>query len=488
MTRTKKLILLLCALGAVVAVFFIVQAASGTYNASLTDETTTLFSMESADDATALSWTYDGEMIEFDKNDDTWEYSADSAFPVDEDQITSLLGNLLSVQSTKTINSPEDISQYGLDEPSVTVTVKTADAEASFDFGDATGITGEYYCSNGDGNVYLVSSAIADSFNLDALSLVEKEGIPDMSDTYALSVTNKNGTYDYEKIEDSGITYSDEYTWFYDEDGDYTTMDNELFASYLGSATGISFTSCVNYNATDDELAEYGLDDPAVKLNVSYTRTEEVETDETDDDGNVIYETNTYDESFELELGEYDGDYCYARIPGSKMVYQVAATAEDAFVNTSIDALTPDDVINLDYDELTSFDMTYDGETYTVTRTDETDDDDITTSVYKYNDVEIDVASLLNTLNTLSSSGDAEEPADGSEPMLSFTFNRDNEDYPVVTLEFYRYDSSTYITVLNGEATVLTDSASANDIAEGIISAINGDDEEADTETTITLE
>ncbi len=487
MTRSRKLIMLLVVLAAAICVFFIVSHFSTSYTESQTSNATELFTMESTDDAISLSWEYDGENYSFSKTDDEWVYDYDDAFPADQDEIVSLLYNLVSVESSKTIESPEDTAQYGLDEPTVVVSVSTSENEITMEFGDATSITGEYYCSIGDGNVYLVSSTIADSFEIDLISIVEMEEIPSMDDTNSLTVTTADATYEFEHIEDSGIYYSDEYVWFYDDDGEYVTLDNELFDSYLSEAIDISFISCVTYNASDEELEEYGLNDPSISFSVNYTRTEEVETDETDEDGNIIYETNTYIEDFELEIGEYDDDYCYARIPGSSMVYLVDASIKDSYTYTDIDSLLPDDVIKLDWYELTGFEAVIDGETYIVDHEmvpSDDEDDDTVTSEYTYEGEEVYVASVLNSLYNLSSSGTASGSDTSSGAVLAFTFYRDHENYPEITLEFYRYDSSTYFVVFNGEATVLVSSSSVDTIAENLIEALTEEDEEETEETS----
>ena len=493
MTRSKKLLALLIALGAIIAVFFIVSKMSDSYTSSLKDETTSLFSMESVDDATALSWEYDGETSSFSKSDGAWQYDKDPAFPVDEDKIDDLLNNFVNVSSSKTIENPEDVSQYGLDDPAVTVNIKAGSESRTFEFGNATDITGEYYCSTGDGNVYLVSSLIADSFKADFLSVVKMEDVPDMSEVNSLSVSNADGEYTFDHIEDAGICYSDEYVWYYNNGSGYTALDNELFNTYLSSITGVSFISCVNYNASDEELASYGLDDPAVSLNVNYTRTEETETDETDEDGNIIYDTKEYIEDFSLDLGGYDGDYCYARIPGSNMVYKVNASVEDTYIYTSIDDMLPDDVINLDWSEVTSIDMSVDGTAYTIEHetADTKDENAAENDSYTYDGKELknddtDMGSELDSLASVSSSGRASNSPDGKEAVLSFVFHRDNENHPETTLDFYRYDSSTYFVVLDGETTVLVDSSSIDTISDDILSLINGESSEAtapDSET-----
>ena len=86
--------------------------------------------------------------------------------------------------------------------------------------------------------------------------------------------------------------------------------------------------------------------------------------------------------------------------------------------------------------------------------------------------------SELDSLASISSSGEAANSPDGKEAVLSFVFHQDNENYPEVTLEFYQYDSSTYFTVLNGETTILVDSSSVDEVSDAILTLINGEDEE----------
>ncbi len=89
MTRGKKLIILAVALAAVIAIFFLVSGVSSSYTQSLTDSTTELFYMESTDDATAVSWSYEDESVAFVKNDETWEYADDADFTVKESTLNS---------------------------------------------------------------------------------------------------------------------------------------------------------------------------------------------------------------------------------------------------------------------------------------------------------------------------------------------------------------------------------------------------------------
>lgn len=54
-----------------------------------------------------------------------------------------------------------------------------------------------------------------------------------------------------------------------------------------------------------------------------------------------VYETQQTDKTFVLELGDYDGDTCYARLGGSSMVYQVDGTLCDAILAANGTDLRP---------------------------------------------------------------------------------------------------------------------------------------------------
>lgn len=105
----------------------------------------------------------------------------------------------------------------------------------------------------------------------------------------------------------------------------------------------------VDYDADVKDLGDYGLDTPSVTVSVSYIETTEVETNETDEDGEPVYETREEEKTFNLELGSYSADGgCYARIAGSEMIYLIDAGVCDSLLYADTASLLPEDVILLD--------------------------------------------------------------------------------------------------------------------------------------------
>lgn len=318
MTRIKKLAVLFLALVIVAGCAVLTRKLNPEDDGTGAEETISVFSLNT-EDVTKVSWTYADETITLIDAGEGWMLEEDSQFPLDESYLNTMLTTLSDIQATKTIESPEDLTQYGLEEPTCSVTV-TAESVSKIVIGDETGLGGQRYLSVGDGNVYLVDSSILDSFAYGLYDIIQMETIPSMSDVRSFVTETENGKLEIEYLENSGLAYSDHYTWFAKDGDDDITLDSELTYDLVDTITNLSWDSCVDYKATASKLQEYGLADPAATVTVNYTETIREDTGETDKEGNPVYENKEADRSFVLELGNCENGYCYARLAGSQMV------------------------------------------------------------------------------------------------------------------------------------------------------------------------
>ena len=375
---------------------------------------------------------------------------------MDSALLESIANALDSVTAYRTIEGVDDLSQYGLDEPAAAVEVATQNGEYSLEIGDETAIGGQRYVSIGDGSVYLTDTSLLDAFSYELYDFVAEEEIPAMIALTAFTVESDNRDLELVYLEDSGLAYSDHYVWFQRDGEDYITLDTELTESFVGNITLLAWSQCVDYQADEAALAEYGLDEPAAVVTVDYVETTQVDSGLTDEDGDPIYETLETDYTFVLEIGNYDGEYCYARIAGSDMVYYIDATVADAMIYLSLDTLLPDDILMLDGDTVESVDITLDGETYHVEKTMEeiTGEDGNPTeqTVWTLDGVEIDFQSVLSALTSLTSTGSGSGLAPERSEEIRFLFHRNTDSFQTVTLAFYQYDSASCLVSLNGEA------------------------------------
>ena len=338
MKRGKKLTLLLAVLVVLLAVTCaVLKFAPEDADTETEDPGVSVFTLD-PETAAELTWTYEGETLTFVKAGDGWTYAGDSAFPLEESYLTSMLAALSDVIASKTIEAPEDLSQYGLSEPACAVTV-TADATTELLIGDETGIGGERYLSVGDGNVYLVDAGILDSFSYQLLDLVKKESIPSMSSVTSLTVDSEVQSYtlSYAEADVEEDSEEESYVWFWNGDSGLP-LDTEQTEALVKTVTSMSWGQCVDYNAAGS-LSAYGLDAPTLTVTVTYTETAQVETNETGEDGSAVYETRETEADFTLEIGDYSDGVCYARIAGSQMVYQIDASIGDALLSITYEDL-----------------------------------------------------------------------------------------------------------------------------------------------------
>lgn len=255
-----------------------------------------------AESITGLAWSYGDESLSFVCDGSVWSYSEDADFPLDTSYMSAMTSAVSDISAEKVIEEVSDLAEYGLDEPVCSITV-TAEAETTIDIGDETSLDGLRYVSIGDGNVYLVSSDLLTNFSYGLYDLVAKETLPDMSELVSFSVERASGTLVIDYLEGSDLAYTDRYTYFAEDGDGWLSLDSELAENFVSQITGLTWGDCVDYKADLKTLGNYGLDSPAVTVTVNYIETTEVETNETDEDGETI--------TVEMSYSEDDYDYLY---------------------------------------------------------------------------------------------------------------------------------------------------------------------------------
>ncbi|PWE87874.1 hypothetical protein LG34_01265 [Eubacterium ramulus] len=80
---------------------------------------------------------------------------------IDADKMKTMLSSLGSMTADSTVENPEDVSEYGIDQPTQQVTLNFSDgSERTLTFGTENEIVGGTYVQvSGDDNVYLVGSS-----------------------------------------------------------------------------------------------------------------------------------------------------------------------------------------------------------------------------------------------------------------------------------------------------------------------------------------
>ena len=128
------------------------------------------------DDVTELIISGDHE-VHLVKSDDVWTENSLPDETIKESTVNTLLNEIANITTTETVvEAPEDLSQYGLEEPFRTITAVLSDGTQVVIYaGNKSDLLSEYYIKvEGNDNVYLVSSNIVTDFDKDPEDFIDE--------------------------------------------------------------------------------------------------------------------------------------------------------------------------------------------------------------------------------------------------------------------------------------------------------------------------
>lgn len=457
MKRYKKLCVLLGVLVVVCAITFgVTRYQQVKEDISNSDEI--ILEIDSSAVQT-LSWTYDSNTLSFHR-DEEWVYDGDEAFPVDESKMEDLLDPFTSFAVSFVIENVEDYAQYGLDEPVCTIDLTTDQDSYQITLGSYSTMDEKRYVSIGDGNVYLVDHDPLEEYDAELSQLIRNDDMPDLDNVTTIQF---GGAQDYAiyYLEDSVDTYcADDVYFVQDQDLPLSTTRTE---GYINTLRFLSLTNYVNYKVTEEELADYGLDNPDLAVTVAYT--------EEDDDGNTVDGTVTLSVGRSQEQKEQaqeaeEGDdvSAYVRVGDSSIIYEITGTDYDNLMAASYNDLRHQEVYAGEVSQIYQVDVTLDGESYTLTA-DQADD----STVWSYDGDEVSATAFETALTGLTASSFTDqEPTGGAEVELTLYLTDDN--FPSVKITLYRQDGTYCLAQVDGESMCLVERSAVVDLVE----AING--------------
>lgn len=127
-------------------------------------------------DIVKFSYDYEDNHYAYEKVDGIWYYAANHDLNLNQSRIETMLSNAVPLTVQETITKVTDLSQYGLNKPSGTITLESQNESYIFNVGDYNSINSIYYiCNPSDSTVYVVSAATVNGFHVDVLDIVEEE-------------------------------------------------------------------------------------------------------------------------------------------------------------------------------------------------------------------------------------------------------------------------------------------------------------------------
>lgn len=359
-------------------------------------------------------------------SENEWEVPELTGLPVYSNSMVYLISDFSTMSAGKQVDAPSDLSLYGLAEPRGTVnTVHQDGTQHTFRLGDKTPDgNGVYLSLDEDPNVYIMDSALEDSFLKTKLDLLDTTLVSlevDSSqtaqgqssaaeiETFSFSGTSRAVPFTLARVSEEeqdatsslGITA---YTVGYQNKK--VASDSNKLNTLLPACTNVNAKDAVAIRPTRAQLAEYGLDNPQSVAAFTYRGA-----------------------TYTLSLGRYDEEEgCYYAMKGGvDVVYRLSKTAvpwaEYQYTDLLSTLLFMADI--KDVASITvhgggidkTYELTYDTENANVTQV---------VSDGKTYTTEADISNFKKLYQMLISAQVEElapsEPAKGASPALTITF------------------------------------------------------------------
>ena len=283
------------------------------------------FYLSQIEEPVSISYTnsYGTFDFSYDTENETWSYDGDEHFPVAQSYLTSLSSDMKALTATRKLEEvQDDLSVYGLDNPTMSITAKGSDdTEVTVQIGSVNNYNSDYYAKvEGADDIYTISSSYVSDMSNDLSTLQEKESFPTITSTSISNVqlvkdgiildmekevteepaTEEETTENASEIESGSSeettseTSASETTaelesdeseeetqemvevtrWVFTQDNKTQRIDeNDDIHDLLVNMVGLTFNDCADYYADENEKADYGLADGATVLTLTYTST-----------------------------------------------------------------------------------------------------------------------------------------------------------------------------------------------------------------------
>lgn len=532
-TKLVSAVVVLAVLGGVyVGLNTYVTKEERTESSSEEESKTEVYSVKT-DDIKSLEFIIDKKDTVFEKKDDSWVKKDETAFPVNQTTLDSAASALEKVEADRVLENVDDLTEYGLDSPSNSVTVTTDDGTTKFNIGDENTSTNQYYIvkDDEDSTVYVVSSSTVTPFMNSLYDYAQGEDFPtiDSSTVKKVQVSQDEDSYILEENSDGA-------TWDVSTDGsDKETADTTAAGNVTSGLGSLAYDQFVDYNA--EGLSRYGLDKPYATITVDYQ--EEVEndssdesesdseasesvtednTDSTEDTSGDSIDSTASDDSSSGDSSESeaaadssdDGDSTETTTVDKQLVIYVGDNADDGSRYVTIDnkqiyTMSTDTLsaiidkkasdlwsLIVNYQSVKTLDqlqVTYAGDTHTVnvSRETSTDDDgnETETTTYKLDGNEIDSTTFTTFYNKLVNMAgqkrltESYTPAADAEMKVVFTDTDNNQ----TTVTFYSYDTNYYAAVVDNKV-FLVNKMTVKEMFTAYETLVNGNVKETETPTT----
>lgn len=469
--KKRTLIILLIALALLIAILFLLKDKDKENNIDIGEESadTTIAEIDISQ-IKEVSYENEYGSFKFIKNDDgTWSSATDSTFPLEQANLTSIENNVETINYSLIVSkSPEDLSEFGLEEPVISALITMNDGrKTSLKFGIKVPVADGYYAMvNDDSSVYVISNNLYNIFNKSESDMLTVEELPSISADsigYVKLTREDKSILEMKYNEKETIGLSGYNNWQllqpYEkpmEGNTYTILE------YLEKLASLSYSKGVDYKV--DDLAKYGLDSPSNIIYIEYLESlSDNEGQETEEASDTNKKRST--QTLELYIGasNEDGDY-YVKTSDSSSVHIIGKQAVTDLVEVDSLALLEKGLTSINIETVDSIEVRSGQEEHIMEiKRDPTDAEEEVQATYHIDNIEVEEDNFKTIYqNIIKPRGERLVSEDYSydindTPLLWITFNRNTKEDQTVDAKYYIYDSSYCVADINGDMIFITD-------------------------------
>ncbi len=281
---------------------------------------------------TKLSYTRYGQTIDLEVKNGEWILSDDEDFPLDMQKVIYMTQAISDYGGYRRIEYKESsFDTYGFNDPEFVfvATYYETDGEETYTrkyyFGAKNELTGYYYFyEEGADYVYMVSNALISYFDYTKTDLFKTETVPcpELEDIDSVEVTIDGGEAVLLEVPEAAATEN--------EDGTINYSAVEVILDTFNLDIKLKYDTCVKYAISEDDLEDYGLVSPALKIAMDFTSYESVSTEDGTSGAQIARDdsfTILFGDTFVETAGDEDDvdevEYVYMTVLGSDIVYKL---------------------------------------------------------------------------------------------------------------------------------------------------------------------
>jgi len=221
-----------------------------------------------SEEVTGVTITTSEETISLARIDDEWRISAPYDLAANQSAVTSIVNGLQTADHVRVIDeAPEDLERFGLAEPEVSVMLQLADGSSlSLALGAGTPVGFNVFARPGDGDtVYTTAASIKDTVNKTLFALRDRSIMTFVeSDVARIDVAGPDIDVTVERQPNlgDGIT-----RWALRQPLE-ASADTSVVSALVGRLGSVNALAFPTDTPTDEQLAEYGLDDAELTVRV----------------------------------------------------------------------------------------------------------------------------------------------------------------------------------------------------------------------------